>query len=254
MGPSFINTMTNNEIKRIQSLERGKSRREYGQFLIEGKRLVQAALEWRAGLDVIYFTDPFRRENTEWLQSIESSGVSYENIPTKQLEKISFTKSPSGIVAVCNLPEQQKPDLNQNRWLYLDRIADPGNMGTILRSAAWFDLNHVALSVDCVDPFNPKVVRAGMGAHFGLSIHSNLDLGRFSKTHTLIGGDHRGADAASVEIPECCVLVLGSEAHGLSSDSLEMINQKVAIEKMGFGESLNVGSAAAILMYLFTNK
>ena len=93
-----------------------------------------------------------------------------------------------------------------------------------------------------------------MGAHFGLSIHSNLDLGRFSKTHTLIGGDHRGADAASVEIPECCVLVLGSEAHGLSSDSLEMINQKVAIEKLGFGESLNVGSAAAILMYLFTNK
>ena len=254
MGPSFINTMTNNEIKRIQSLERGKSRREYSQFLIEGKRLVQAALEWRAGLDVIYFTDPFRRENTEWLQSIESSGVSYENIPTKQLEKISFTKSPSGIVAVCNLPEQQKPDLNQNRWLYLDRIADPGNMGTILRSAAWFGLNHVALSVDCVDPFNPKVVRAGMGAHFGLSIHSNLDLGRFSKTHTLIGGDHRGADAASVEIPECCVLVLGSEAHGLSSDSLEMINQKVAIEKLGFGESLNVGSAAAILMYLFTNK
>ena len=85
--------MTNNEIKRIQSLERGKSRREYGQFLIEGKRLVQAALEWGAGLDLIYFTDPFRRENTEWLQSIESSGVSYENIPTKQLEKISFTLS-----------------------------------------------------------------------------------------------------------------------------------------------------------------
>ena len=93
-----------------------------------------------------------------------------------------------------------------------------------------------------------------MGAHFGLSIHSNLDLGRFSKTHPLIGGDHRGADAESVEIPERCVLVLGSEAHGLSSDSLEMINQKVAIEKLGFGESLNVGSAAAILMYLFTNK
>ena len=254
MGPLFINTMTNNEIKRIQSLERGKSRREYGQFLIEGKRLVQAALEWGEEPDVIYFTDPFRRENTEWLQSIESSGILYENIPTKQLEKISFTKSPSGIVAVCNLPEQQQPDLNQNRWLYLDRIADPGNMGTILRSAAWFDLNHVALSVDCVDPFNPKVVRAGMGAHFGLSIHRNLALGRFSKTHTLIGGDHRGSDPTTVKFPEHCVLVLGSEAHGLSSDSLEMIKQKIAVKKFGFGESLNVGSAAAILMYLFTNK
>ena len=127
-------------------------------------------------------------------------------------------------------------------------------MGTILRSAAWFGLNHIALSEDCVDPFNPKVVRAGMGAHFGISIHRNVDLGRFSKTHTLIGGDHRGADPASVKFSQYCVLVLGSEAHGLLSDNLEIINQKVAIEKLGFGESLNVGSAAAILMYLFTNK
>ena len=254
MGSSFINTMTNNEIKRIQSLKRGKSRREYGQFLIEGKRLIQAALEWKERLELIFFTDRFRCENTEWIQTIESSDFSYENIPTKQLEKISLTKSPSGIVAVCNLPDQQQPNLNQNRWLYLDHIADPGNMGTILRSAAWFGLKHVALSVDCVDPFNPKVVRAGMGAHFGLSIHSNLDLARFSKTHTLIGGDHRGTDPARVKFPEHCVLVLGSEAHGLSSDSLGMINQKVAVKKFGFGESLNVGSAAAILMYLFTNK
>ena len=246
--------MTNKEIKRIQSLKRGKCRREHGQFLIEGKRLVQSAFDRKVEPDLIYFTEPFQLENAEWIQSIESSDVPYESIPTKQLEKISFTKSPSGIVAVCKFPEQWLPDLNQNRWVYLDRISDPGNMGTILRSAAWFGLNHVALSSDCVDPFNPKVVRAGMGGHFGISIHSNVNLGWFSKTHILIGGNHRGADPASVKFPEHCVLVLGSEAHGLSSDSLEMIKQKVAIEKMGFGESLNVGSAAAILMYLFTNK
>ena len=180
--------------------------------------------------------------------------MSCEHISIKQLRKISFTKSPSGIVAICSLPKQRPPDLNQDRWVYIDRIADPGNMGTILRSAAWFGLKHVALSVDCVDPFNPKVVRAGMGAHFGISIYRNVDLDWFSKTHTLIGGDHRGADPASVKFPEHCVLVLGSEAHGLSSDSLKMIKQKVAIKKMGFGESLNVGSAAAILMYLLMNK
>ena len=246
--------MTNKEIKRIQSLKRGKCRREHGQFLIEGKRLVQSAFERKIKPDLIYFTEPFQRENTEWIQSIESSDVSYENISAKQLEKISFTKSPSGILAICKFPEKHLPDLNQNRWVYLDRISDPGNMGTILRSAAWFGLNHVALSADCVDPFNPKAVRAGMGAHFEIIIHSNVDLGRFSKTHTLIGGNHRGDDPASVKFPEHCVLVLGSEAHGLSSDSLEMIKQKIAIKKLGFGESLNVGSAAAILMYLFTNK
>ena len=248
MGPSFINTMTNNEIKRIQSLERGKSRREYGQFLIEGKRLVQSALEWGAGLDLIYFTDPFRRENTKWIQSIESSGVSYENIPAKQLEKISFTKSPSGIVAVCNLPEQQQPNLNQNRWLYLDRIADPGNMGTLFRSAAWFGFTHISLSPDCVDPFTPKVVRAGMGAHFGLSIHSNIELNIFPDSHTLIGADHRGNNMSDFKSPENFVLILGSEAHGLSKDIQSIIDQTISIEKTGFGESLNVAVAGAILM------
>ena len=179
--------MTNNEIKRIQSLKQRKYRREHGQFLIEGKRLVQSALERKVEFDLIYFTEPFQRENTAWIQSIVSSDVSYEHILTKQLGQISFTKSPSGIVAVCKFPEQHLPDFNQKRWVYLDHISNPGNMGTILRSAAWFGLNHIALSEDCVDPFNPKVVRAGMGAHFGISIHSNIDLGRFSKTHTLIG-------------------------------------------------------------------
>ena len=246
--------MNNKEIKRIQSLKRNKFRKEHGQFLIEGKRLVQSALERKVELDLIYFTEPFQREHTELIQSIRSSDVFYKQIPTKQLGQISFTKSPAGIVAVCTLSEEKPPDLNQNQWVYIDRIADPGNMGTILRSAAWFGLKHVALSVDCVDPFNPKVVRAGMGAHFGISIYRNVDLDCFSKTHTLIGGDHRGADPANVKFPEHCVLVLGNEAHGLSSDSLEMIKQKVAIKKTGFGESLNVGSAAAILMYLFTNK
>ena len=110
--------MTNKEIKRIQSLKRGKCRREHGQFLIEGKRLVQSAFERKIKPDLIYFTEPFQRENTEWIQSIEWSGVSYENISTKQLEKISFTKSPSGILAVCKFPEQHLPDLNQNRWVY----------------------------------------------------------------------------------------------------------------------------------------
>ena len=108
--------MTNKEIKRIQSLKRGKCRREHGQFLIEGKRLVQSAFERKIKPDLIYFTEPFQRENTEWIQSIEWSGVSYENISTKQLEKISFTKSPSGILAVCKFPEQHLPDLNQNRF------------------------------------------------------------------------------------------------------------------------------------------
>ena len=241
--------MTNNDIKRIQSLQRGKFRKEFSQYFIEGKRLVQSALELGAKIDSVYFTDPFRIENMEMIDSVQNSDISFEQIPTKQFSKISFTQSPSGIGAVCRLPDQGKADLNQNKWLYLDKVSDPGNMGTLFRSAAWFGFTHIALSPDCVDPFNPKVVRAGMGAHFGLSIHANIELNLFADSHTLIGADHRGNDVSDFKSPEKFVLILGSEAHGLSDDIQRIIDHTISIEKIGFGESLNVGVAGSILMH-----
>ena len=240
--------MTNNTIKQIQSLERGKYRREHSQFFIEGKRLVESALEFGAKMENVYYTDSFKNENPVLIQTIEQAGLSLELILTKQLEKISFTQSPAGIAAVCNFPPIGNPDVNQHKWLYLYQVSDPGNMGTLFRSAAWFGFTHIALSPDCVDPFNPKVVRAGMGAHFGLSIHSNIELNLFTDSHTLIGADHRGNDVSDFKSPEKFVLILGSEAHGLSKDIQGILDQTISIEKTGFGESLNVAVAGAILM------
>ena len=240
--------MTNNTIKKIQSLKRGKYRREYSQFFIEGKRLVESALESGAKMENVYYTDAFNNENPGLIQKIEKAGFTFEQIATKQLEKISFTQSPAGIAAVCNFPDMGNPDVNQHKWLYLYQVSDPGNMGTLFRSAAWFGFTHIALSPDCVDPFNPKVVRAGMGAHFGLSIHSNIELSLFADSHTLIGADHRGNDVADFKSPEKFVLILGSEAHGLSNDIQGILDQTISIEKTGVGESLNVGVAGAILM------
>jgi TrmH family RNA methyltransferase len=240
--------MTNNTIKQIQSLEREKYRRKHSQFFIEGKRLVESALEFGAKMENVYYTDSFNNENALFIQKIEKAGFTLEQILTKQLEKISFTQSPAGIAAVCNFPHIGNPDVNQKKWLYLYQVSDPGNMGTLFRSAAWFGFTHIALSPDCVDPFNPKVVRAGMGAHFGLSIHSNIELNLFADSHTLIGADHRGNNMSDFKSPENFVLILGSEAHGLSKDIQSMVDQTISIEKTGFGESLNVAVAGAILM------
>ncbi len=240
--------MTNNTIKKIQSLKRGKYRKEYSQFFIEGKRLVKSALESGAKMENVYYTDAFNNENPGLIQKIEKAGFTFEQIATKQLEKISFTQSPAGIAAVCNFPHIGNPDVNQHKWLYLYQVSDPGNMGTLFRSAAWFGFTHIALSPDCVDPFNPKVVRAGMGAHFGLSIHSNIELSLFADSHTLIGADHRGNDVSDFKSPEKFVLILGSEAHGLSKNIQGILDQTISIEKTGVGESLNVGVAGAILM------
>ncbi|MBT4555874.1 MAG: RNA methyltransferase [Candidatus Marinimicrobia bacterium] len=241
--------MTNKDIIRIQLLARGKARKETGQYLIEGKRLVQSAIEMRADLETVFNTEPFQKDNPGFMESIQNTGISCEQIQSKIMEKLSFTKTPSGIAAVCSLPKKDDPNLSQNQWLYLDQISDPGNLGTLFRSAAWFNFSNVALSPDCVDPFNPKAVRAGMGAHFGLSIHTNIDLNLFAESHTLIGADHRGDSLGNIENSEKFMLVLGSEAHGLSESILEKLDFTVAIEKRGFGESLNVGVAGAILMY-----
>ena len=241
--------MTHNKIKQIQSLERGKYRREHSQFLIEGKRLVESALEFGAKMENVYYTDSFKNENPGLIQKIEKAGFTLEQILTKQLEKISFTQSPAGIAAVCNFPDMGNPDVKQNKWIYLYQVSDPGNMGTLFRSAAWFGFTHISLSPDCVDPFNPKVVRAGMGAHFGLSIHRDIELNLFADSHTLIGADQCGNDVSDFKSPEKFVLVLGSEAHGLSDDIQRIIDHTISIEKIGFGESLNVGVAGSILMH-----
>lgn len=241
--------MTNKEIKHIQSLARGKARKETGQYLIEGKRVVQSALEMKNEIVVVYMTEAFHQNNPNFMESIQNLGFSFKQIQSKIMGKISFTKTPSGVVALCSFPKDSTIDPSQSTWLYLDQISDPGNMGTLFRSAAWFNFTHIALSPDCVDPYNPKVVRAGMGAHFGLSIHTDINLDIFSDSHTLLGADHRGDSFATIDVPEKFVLTLGSEAHGLSESVLEKLDFTIAIKKRGFGESLNVGVAGAVLMY-----
>ena len=244
--------MTNNTIKKIQSLKQGKYRREHRQYFIEGKRLVKSALESGAKIDNLYYTDAFKLENPALIEKIRQGGFLFEQIATKQLEKISFTQSPAGIAAVCNLSPIDSPDISQSKWLYLYQVSDPGNMGNLFRSAAWFNFTNIALSSDCVDPFNPKVVRAGMGAHFGVTIHSNIELTLFTNSHTLIGADYRGIDMTDFKSPNDFVLILGGEAHGISKEIQGMLDQIISIQKTGFGESLNVGVAGAILMEKLT--
>ncbi len=248
--------MTDKELKKLQALEKKKYRKKYGLFLIEGKRIVETALEFSANLEKAYFSEVFGENNKSTISSLHNAGIPIERISEKQLRKISTTKSPSGILATCLFPDSVDPDLSKGNWLYLDRITDPGNLGTILRTAAWFNVNRISLSPDCVDPFNPKVVRSSMGAHFRLNIHSNVDLKLFKKnSFTVLGADHRGDSINNlIQVPERWILVLGNEALGLSPHVLGEINTLVAIEKIGFGESLNIGVAGAILMYYLSNK
>ena len=177
-----------------------------------------------------------------------------KNNRKKTLIKISNTKSPQEILAVCDIPKQNPVKLTMDKWIYLDKISDPGNMGTLIRSCEWFGIENIALSPKCADPYNPKSIRAAMGAHFGVTIHTNTDLSIFKKTHRIIAADLMGENANAYEFPNKCVLVLGSEAHGISCRNLGYIKDFIFINKIGSGNSLNVSTAGSILMYLLINK
>ena len=240
--------------KTIHSLRHTKHRKHYNKFLIEGKRIVESALVCNANIDIIFCSDDFLKKNKSWVRKHLKKDATIKTIEKKTLLKISNTKSPQEILAVCDIPKQNPIKLTMDKWIYLDKISDPGNMGTLIRSCEWFGIKNIALSPKCADPYNPKSIRAAMGAHFGVTIHTNTDLSIFKKTHRIIAADLRGENASTYKFPDKCVLVLGSEAHGISYQNLDYIKDFIFINKLGSGNSLNVSTAGSILIYLLMNK
>ena len=240
--------------KTIHSLRHAKHRKFYNKFVIEGKRIVESALVCNVKISTIFCSGNFLQENKSWVQKHLKESTIIKTMGEKTFLKISNTKSPQGILAICDIPKQTPVKLTIERWVYLDQISDPGNMGTLIRSCAWFGIKNIALSQKCADPYNPKSIRAAMGAHFVVTIHKNTNLSVFKKTHKIIAADLKGKNASAYEFPNKCVLVLGSEAHGISNQNLDCIEDFIFINRLGSGESLNVSTAGSILIYLLMNE
>ena len=244
--------MNQKDLKTILSLKRKKGREEHNLFLIEGLRLIESALSKPSMIKVLYFNEKFKEKNSLLLKRVISEKIINEKVPTKDLKKISSTVTPSGIIALCHIPKRKVLNFNHSKWIYLDKVSDPGNLGTLLRSAAWFNFKNIALSKDCVDPYNPKVVRASMGGVFNLSIHTEIELKGFSKDYLIIGASKNGLNINSFTKPNKFVLIIGSESIGISKENLNGVNQMITIKKSGKGESLNAGTAGSIIMYEFS--
>ena len=246
--------MNKNQLKQVQSLKYAKYRKLYGKFFIEGSRLVKGALDWSSTVEGVYCTEAFYKDNHESsiFNDIEKDKI---KIVTERIFKnICSTQSPSGIAAMCTLPPKKSINLEEKQWMYFDQISDPGNLGTLLRSASWFGLKNIALSPRSVDPYNPKVVRAAMGAHFGINLYINVNLNKFLKTHTIIAASQKGTDITYFNFPKKSVFVFGNEAHGISTKRMKIVQEFITIKRFGTGESLNIASAASIIMYMIRNN
>ena len=246
--------LSNSDQKLITSLAKKKYRKLHQLFAIEGERLILEAVQSKVLIKQVYTTDEFiaNPQHNSLMDLIAENAIVTNTISEREINSICDTVSPSGILAVCEIPKSSDLDnSNSDNWLYLDEINDPGNLGTLLRSADWFGVKNVALSESCVDAFNTKVLRGGMGSHFRLNLFTHVFLKNFTNSsHTIIGAFQDGESINQIEMAPLTpwVLVIGNEAHGISPDNMDHINLKVTIPKIGSGESLNAAVAGSILL------
>lgn len=230
------------QIKNIKSLHQSKFRKEKGLFIIEGEKLIAEALKAGVIFDSIFVTN--NALPCEWKK---------EWIAEHEMEQLTCLSNPSPCLAVVH--QLNFNPIPQNcKVLYLDGIRDPGNLGTIIRSADAFGWNNIVLAPQCVELYNPKVVQSTMGSLFHVNVHFDKD-GDFIQhaklnKRLIVGADLKGNKLLKSTIPNNdAILVIGSESHGISDKMRECIDTYVNIEQPGNAESLNAAIAASIIMH-----
>ena len=196
--------------------------------------------------------------STDLMTELKMRGIPIKKIDEKEMEILSDTVKNQRLVALATIPvhHYSQPASLKDNWLYLDNVRDPGNLGSMLRAADWFGLKNIALSPACADPYNPKVVRGGMGAHFHLNVHRNIPLSNLKKSgKKIIAAVQDSTPISELDVKESeeWCLVMGSEADGISEESRSLADQFVSIPRTGEAESLNVAVATGILLYQLTN-
>lgn len=246
--------LTRNREKEIVGLTQGKFRKSMQQYFVEGLRAVESALSGNAEVVELIVTHEMAERAAHLLDKVptyltDSAGM----------KRMSDTKTAQGIIAVAKLPDRENVP-PKFPMLVLDGVQDPGNVGGIIRSAAWFGIPQIVIGPGTADPYSPKVVRASMGGLWDVDIISSDDLSGFLKDqrglgHPIYGADLEGESVHAWRPSTHSVLVLGSEAHGLSPGIREIIDQTVQIDGADHRrsvESLNVGVATGILLFQWT--
>ena len=247
-----IRSRRNSKVQHVRRLLRsGRARRDAGQFVVEGVRLAEEALE--AGLRPawILFSDTIGTRGRAVVHAFEQLGVPVFAATPDVMRASSATETPQGVLLVLPFPALHWPE-KADFLLVLDSVRDPGNVGTMLRTAWAAGAQGVLLSSDCADPFNPKVVRAGMGAHFYLPIRRtswNILLPLLDNKARFLAAGREGIPYTDVDFQQPLALIVGGEAHGAGPVARQVATQVVHIPLPGAAESLNASVAAGVLMF-----
>jgi TrmH family RNA methyltransferase len=250
----MITSNNNPKIKYVRALQaKPQARRQAQAFVCEGVRLLEEALStgWPARL--LLHTTELNERGQILVNAYASQGVEVEQVAPHVMRAASETETPQGILAVLAmqvLPITTKPDF----VLIADAVRDPGNLGTILRTAVAAGVNALLMSPGTADPYAPKVLRSAMGAHFRLPLQvlSWQEIGNFLKGAGLrvyLAAVGQGEVFTRLDLRQPLALILGSEAEGAGSQAYALADTQVHIPIAGRSESLNVAAAAAVLMF-----
>lgn len=249
-------------IKHLNQLQQKKYRAEFKEFIVEGLKGVEEAISSETEV-VLVIIDGKLRDEAKMIALIDRAterDVPVDFCSRKDIAEIKTTDTFPGVLAVVAAADTGLDEIAHGPIIALDGVKDPGNLGTIIRTADWFGVHNVLLAEDTVDPFNPKVVRSTMGSLFRVAIFESLSLDHSLQTlkakfgYKMIALDMTGTPLPTTLEPvlkaaqKNMIFLFGSESHGLRPGLEKLIDTRYTIPGKGAAESLNVAVAAAIVM------
>lgn len=250
-----LTSTKNAVVKQLKKLHSSKGRKESGQYLLEGEHLYMEAKKANVHIKKMIVTQNFLDRQTE--RDFITEGEHIYAVTEEVMKVISQTQTSQGIVCVLDIVEKQLPNNFHGKFVLLDEVQDPGNAGTIVRTADAAGFDGVIFGTGSVDVYNDKVVRSMQGSHFHIPLYQN-DLNevidQYIQKNIPIYGTALNKDACDfreVPVTDFLGLLLGNEGKGISKSFLSKTSQNLYIPILGEAESLNVAVAAGILMYHF---
>jgi TrmH family RNA methyltransferase len=247
----MITSNQNPKLKLVRALlGRPKERREANAFVVEGIRLIEEAVTAGWKFQFALYSDGLNERGQDLLKVLIAHRIDVEEVAGDLIQKLSDTETPQGILAVLELTSLPIP-ATPNFILIPDQVRDPGNLGTLIRSAAAAGVQALFLPDETTDAFAPKVVRSGMGAHFRLPIHVLTwdQIRENTKDMQVYLADMEGKSFWETDLRKPLALIVGGEAEGASEEARKLATQKISIPMAGNVESLNAGVAGSVVMF-----
>lgn len=246
-----IESKNNSLLKELKKLKEKKHRTAKGQYIIEGLRFVEEAVKCDANIEYLIFTEEFYEKEQNFVHGV-SEDVKKIIMTKPLLEHLCSTETPQGVVAVVDMKNN---DLNEgNMVILVDKVQDPGNMGTIIRTAHAVGAAGIVMTKGTVDVYNDKVLRSTMGSIFHMPIIEDKDLSIVgdlkSQGYKLVVSSLQGQkNFFEEDLTGKVIIAVGNEGNGVSDEVYEIADIKVKIPMPGNAESLNVAIATSVMMY-----